>query len=135
MYALPMGGLEATPAVYIVSCKNPSYSVPFQFARLSPIPSPVLLMYPSIRGTVTCKGRVCVKDGTHMSSITVGVEVIGFDEGNEVDGWGDGFAVGLDDVGGDDGVEVGLEVGVFVGGATFNDVSSKVGVEEGFCVV
>jgi hypothetical protein len=28
-----------------------------------------------------------------------------------------------------------LEVGVFVGGATFNDVSSKVGVEEGFCVV
>ncbi|MBV5268567.1 MAG: hypothetical protein JZU67_08800 [Burkholderiaceae bacterium] len=46
-----------------------------------------------------------------MSSITVGVEVIGFDEGNEVDGWGDGFAVGLDDVGGDDGVEVGVNVG------------------------
>jgi hypothetical protein len=116
MYALPIGGLEPTPAVYIVSCKNPSYSVPFQFARLSPIPSPVLLMYPSIRGAVTpsrcrCEGRVCVKNGTHMYSIIVGVEVIDFDEGTGVDGWGDGFANGVDDVGGDDGVEVGVNVG------------------------
>jgi hypothetical protein len=46
-----------------------------------------------------------------MYSIIVGVEVIDFDEGTGVDGWGDGFANGVDDVGGDDGVEVGVNVG------------------------
>jgi hypothetical protein len=116
MYALPISGLEPTPAVYMSSCKNPSYSVPFQFARLSPMPSPVLLMNPSIRGDVTpsrfrCKGRVYVKEGTHMFSFIVGVEVAGFNERVEVDGWGDGFVVGIEDVGGNDGAEVGVNVG------------------------
>jgi len=54
----------------IFSCKNPSYSVPFQLMRVSPIPSPVRFMYPSILGDVTPSsvrfdGRVYVKEGTH----------------------------------------------------------------------